>query len=142
MRISNRTKNISSGSTDSCIYEIKNISSGKRYIGYARNARSRFSNHFFALRKGNHKIGDMQNDFDAGEEFEINCICKLESKAFYRGDRALESLFILRYNCVENGYNKSYNYPTKENARQAIQIYADYIIDCLRKNDISFGIEI
>ncbi len=142
MKISNQIKEFKTDITDSCIYEIHITSSGKRYIGYTGNAKNRFADHYYSLRKGNHEIKDMQADFNAGDEFEIRCLCKMDTRYYNRENRAVESLFILHYDSVEHGYNKSYNQPTKENAQLAIQQCAEYIIKCLRDNGISFGFEI
>lgn len=142
MRISKQIKEFKTDITKPCVYEIYNTTSGKRYIGFTGEPKSRFAEHFYSLRKGNHYIEDMQTDYDAGDEFEIRCLCKMDTKFYGRENRAVESLFILHYDSVEHGYNKSYNQPTKKNAQMAIQKYAEYIIECLRNNDISFGFEI
>lgn len=142
MRICKSIKTFEFDGSEPCVYEIFNISSGKRYIGFSGDPRHRFAEHFYSLHKGNHNISDMQSDFNNGDEFEIKCLCKVETERYGRENRAVESLFILKYNSVEAGYNKSYNQTTKESAQKAVQKYAEYIIGCLRSNHISFGFEI
>jgi hypothetical protein len=142
MKISKRIKEFEVDVSEPCVYEICNIGSGKRYIGFTGNPKNRFAEHFYSLHKGNHKIFDMQEDFNRGAEFEIRHLCKVETKGYGKENRAVESLFILYYNSVEDGYNKTYNNPTRENAQKAMQDYAEYIIKCLRDNNISFGIDI
>lgn len=44
-----------------------------------------------------------------------------------RKEKALETFFIFRYNAVEHGYNKSYNYNNKESAINAVLKQSDYI---------------
>lgn len=142
MKISKQIKEFKADIIEPCVYEIYNIASGKRYIGFTGEPKSRLAEHFYSLRKGNHNIEDMQVDFDSGNEFEIRCLCKVATKNYGRENRAVESLFILHYDSVEQGYNKNYNQPTKKNAQRAVQQYAEYIIECFRNNDIPFGFEI
>ncbi len=142
MRIFKEIKDFKMDKMEPCVYEIRNIASEKRYIGFTGDPKNRFSEHFYSLHKGNHNIIDMQADFNEGAEFEIRSLCKVDIKGYCRENRAVESLFILHYNSVENGYNKNYNHPTKEDAQKAVQEYAEYIIKCLRSNNISFGFKI
>lgn len=51
------------------IYEIKNVSTGKSYLGSSKDINRRWSNHISTMRKGNHKCKEMQMDYD---KFGIN----------------------------------------------------------------------
>jgi group I intron endonuclease len=45
------------------IYSIKNITSGKKYIGQAVNIERRVAKHFYELRGGRHHCGHLQHSF-------------------------------------------------------------------------------
>lgn len=68
MRISKQIEGVQTDITGPCVYEIYNTASGKRYIGFTGEPKSRFAEHFYSLRKGNHSIKDMQADYDAGNQ--------------------------------------------------------------------------
>lgn len=46
------------------VYGIKNLVTGKIYIGATKNIKMRLSNHFGRLRRGIHKVKDLQQDFN------------------------------------------------------------------------------
>lgn len=147
MKISNkvdeiRIEDVSANMDLSCIYLMKNLYNEKVYIGKASDAIHRVAGHYYSLRKGNHAIREMQEDFDAGNEFEIKMLCPFDKKDHDRKTKALETFFILQYDGVEKGYNASYNYPTAKRAYEIVEDNADYIINCLKKYGISFKIEI
>ena len=146
MKISNQTEeiNIEDIIVDiavSCVYIIKNLSNSKIYVGYSIDAVHRVAGRYYSLRKGNHVIEEMQKDFNIGHEFEIRTLCLLDKVGTSRQIKALETFFILQYDSVERGYNRTYNYPTKEKAYEITQMNAEYIIQCFRKNNISFRLE-
>lgn len=147
MKISNnvgeiRLEDISANMALSCIYLMKNLYNGKVYIGKASDAIHRVAGHYYSLRKGNHTIREMQEDFDAGNEFEINMLCPFDKKDHNRKTKALETFFILQYDGVEKGYNATYNYPSAERAYEIVEDNAEYIINCLKKHRIRFKVEI
>ena len=100
MRISKQTKEFKSDISGPCVYEIYNTVSGKRYIGFTGEPKSRFAEHYYSPRKGNHNLEELQADYNAGDEFEIRCLCKVDTKFCGRENRAVESLFIARQNCL------------------------------------------
>lgn len=46
------------------IYAIRNITTGKIYIGVSNNPKSRISSHFGQLKSGKHPITSFQDDFE------------------------------------------------------------------------------
>ena len=76
MRISKQIKEFKTDITKPCVYEIYNTTSGKRYIGFTGELKSRFAEHFYSLRKGNHYIEDMQADYDAGMNLKSDACAK------------------------------------------------------------------
>lgn len=147
MKISNnlseiRVEDISANIELSCIYLIENLYNGKVYIGKASDAIHRIAGHYYSLRKGNHTIRKMQEDFDAGNEFEIQTLCSFDKKDHDRKTKALETFFILQYDGVKKGYNVTYNYPSVERAYEIVEDNAEYIICCLKKQGIRFRLEV
>lgn len=51
------------------VYCIRNLDSGKCYIGQSLNMSKRISDHFSALYSGKHIVVDMQRDFSSGDRF-------------------------------------------------------------------------
>ena len=51
------------------IYEIKNHTNGKVYIGQSHNVKHRIAQHLSALRSGKHSIPEMQRDWLLGHVF-------------------------------------------------------------------------
>lgn len=137
-----RIENVSANMALSCVYLIKNLNNGKTYIGKASDAIHRVTGHYYSLRKGNHNIREMQEDFDAGNEFEIKMLCPFNKKDHDRKTKALETFFILQYDGVGKGYNVTYNYPSIERAYEIVENNAEYIIHCLKKHGIRFRMEI
>lgn len=146
MKISNKTdeikiEDVASVIEVSCVYLIRNLQNGKVYIGKAVDAVHRIAGHYYSLRKGNHDIGDLQADYDAGNEFEIKSICAFDKEDHARKTKALETFFILQYDGVKSGYNSTYNYPSVERAYEIVESNAEYIIVCLRNNGIRFKLQ-
>ncbi|MCX4351681.1 MAG: GIY-YIG nuclease family protein [Lachnospiraceae bacterium] len=147
MKLSNKMdeikiEDVSVNMASSCIYLMKNLHNGKVYIGKAIDAVHRIAGHYYSLRKGTHVIREMQEDFNAGNEFEIKTLCSFNKKDHDRKTKALETFFILQYDGVEKGYNATYNYPSANRAYEIIEDNAEYIISCLRKQGIRFKMEI
>ena len=67
-----------------CVYEIKNINTGKKYIGSTKNFKKRISSHFCKLRKNKHSNTYLQNSFNKNgrESFKVRVIheCKLAER--------------------------------------------------------------
>ncbi len=137
-----RVEDISEDIALSCVYLMKNLYNGKVYIGKTTDAAHRIAGHYYSLRKGNHAIREMQEDFDTGNEFEISMLCPFDKKDHDRKTKALETFFILQYDGVEKGYNATYNYPSVERVYEIIESNAEYIIGCLKKHGIRFKMEL
>jgi len=61
------------------IYILCNTVTGKKYVGSSKHPKKRFLEHIYALHGGNHKIGDMQADYDEyGEHFKLIVIDHIE----------------------------------------------------------------
>lgn len=125
-----------------CIYAIENKRNGKFYIGKTGNCKVRLGAHFYQLKNGRNTIKEMQEDFNNGDEFEVHIFCPFDTRDLQRQERALETLYILQYNSVKDGYNKSYNFPSIDRAYEIIEENAEYIVKCLKNQRIRFRIEI
>lgn len=111
-----------------CVYSILNCDSGKRYVGMTEDLSARMRYHYYALKKGNHPNCSMQEDFNKGDNFKVEILCRFQEKdAVPRKEKALETFFIFKYKAVEKGYNKSYNYSNEKSARSAVAKYSEYI---------------
>lgn len=147
MKISNRIEeiNVEDVARDifiSCIYMVRNLNNGKIYVGRSADAVHRAVGHYYCLRSGKHNSEEMQMDFNAGDEFEIKALCSFDKQDRDRQIKALETFFILQYDSVREGYNKTYNYPTINRAYEIIQMHAEYIIQHLKNNGISFRLQL
>ena len=60
------------------VYEIRNLSDGKRYVGSTKDLSSRKSNHFYTLRNGRNKNQDLQRAWDKYGESSIEFVVVLE----------------------------------------------------------------
>lgn len=111
-----------------CVYSILNCDNGKRYVGMTEDLSSRMRYHYYTLKKGNHPNNLMQEDFNKGDSFKVEILCRFqESDTNQRKEKALETFFIFKHKAVENGYNKSYNYNNEKSARSAVAKYSEYI---------------
>ncbi len=85
------------------IYEIRNIVTGKRYIGSAVHFRRRKAVHLALLRAGKHRNAKLQASWDKhGErafEFRLLVVCGREDLVMY------EQRLIDGFNTVGDGYN-------------------------------------
>ncbi len=112
----------------SCIYVLKNKVNGRMYIGKAENYTKRLSAHYYTLKKGSHPNKEMQIDFDAGHDFEVEILCIFHHDYATRSkEKALETFFIIQNKAVENGYNKSYNFNNRSCAIETVLANAEYI---------------
>lgn len=87
-----------------CIYQIRNVNNGRRYIGQTSDMGHRVSCHRYELSHGIHKSRRMQADYDEDPDslvFEVVCECSQEELD------GLERYFIERYDTVATGYNVS-----------------------------------
>lgn len=121
MRISKETKKYYADCYGSGVYLIRNLDTGKVYIGCARKFEDRLRQHFVDLKAGNHISYEMQNDFNAGQCFEMKVVCQCQIREYTYVKRILETFYILKYNAVELGYNQSYNKGTKDHAEKYVR---------------------
>lgn len=92
------------------IYQVKNNSNNKIYIGCSDNAKKRLNEHINGLKRNIHDVSTMQSDFNT---FGINqftfseVFCIIDK----RWAEAIEDMFISDYNSTFHnfGYNKSTN---------------------------------
>lgn len=57
------------------VYLIRHDVTGRVYIGSSADIETRYMNHMYALRAGNHPVEDMQKDFDEyGEKFTFTVV--------------------------------------------------------------------
>lgn len=88
------------------IYEIRNTRSGAVYIGSSVNIRKRIIEHEAALKRGDHDIKGMSDDYAAGDSFTVTIIKRIHTR-FIKELQAQEAEEIKRRN--ENGemlYNR------------------------------------
>lgn len=88
------------------IYEIKNLDTGKIYIGSAKNIKSRWYNHRLELNSNNHKNTHLQNAWNLYGENKFK-FSKLEEVAIISDLISREQYWMDKYNCCNSnvGYN-------------------------------------
>lgn len=59
------------------IYEIRNTRSGAVYIGSSVNIRKRIAEHEASLKRGDHGITELSDDFAAGDPFSVSVVKKV-----------------------------------------------------------------
>ena len=88
------------------VYSLKNLISGKEYIGCSCNLYQRMKEHFCSLRCGKHKIIKLQEDYNNGHQFIFEVL--VETKRIYAHMdelRNVETWYILNRHTTEKGYN-------------------------------------
>ena len=69
------------------VYEIRNLQTGKYYIGQSRDLEKRMKAHFYKLDKGIHPISELQWDYDihgrSGFEFRVIIFCLPSQLTFH-----------------------------------------------------------
>jgi len=90
------------------VYKLENLLSGKKYIGYAKNYKSRASKHLSDLRNQRHDVFCLQQDFNSlGEDaFSFYVLACTHNK---HHAKMIEHSLILEYETLNHnfGYNKS-----------------------------------
>lgn len=62
------------------VYVIRNLITGKVYVGSSYNIKGRLRRHLVALRGGKHSVEDMQKDYNEyGELFLISVVDKINT---------------------------------------------------------------
>ena len=85
------------------IYGIKNVVTGKMYIGQSKCIENRFKDHFYDLRGGNHHSPYLQNAFNKyGKDVFIQGVIE-ECDSSLLNER--ENYWINYYDTYNNGYN-------------------------------------
>lgn len=93
------------------IYIIKNLNSGKCYIGKTHDLHSRILSHKNALKRNKHNNKSMQDDYNAGNRFEFDILFETEytrSKEPHSLDRVLlglEIYYTVKIDADILGYN-------------------------------------
>jgi len=107
------------------IYMIKNIVTGKIYIGSAVHICNRIKEHDQYMRRGwcNNKF---QEDIDKGHKFVCEVVEKCDNMMFVEL-RDREAYYVNKYDCYRSGYN--------------IQIVPTYNIDYYRKTNNTYMID-
>ena len=85
------------------IYGIKNIKTGKWYIGQSINIMNRLNYHMRELAKGTHDSKKLQLDYDESGITNFQFIVVEECEKCELTKR--ENEHIIKYNAIENGYN-------------------------------------
>lgn len=83
------------------IYILHNETKNMYYVGQSKNIFSRVNSHFTG--KGN---GDVYADYKYGDNFSIQLIKYSDSN--FKSLNEMEWYYIKKFDCVKNGYNKSY----------------------------------
>lgn len=104
------------------IYSIKNLKSGRMYIGSSYNIRARWNKHKRDLRRGKHHSLPLQRAFDKyGEqsfEFKMLIICRQQDMLLYE-QRAIDA-----FNSCDNGYNVSKIAGSRAGVKHAPEVIA------------------
>ena len=95
------------------IYQIKNITNGKIFIGKAKNIQGTINRNMFQLKNGLHSNKDMQKDFiEVGEGnfiFEVLDLLKPNEDANYDYNDELNILEVMWLEKLQPYNNKGYN---------------------------------
>ena len=90
------------------VYKIENISNGKIYIGKTINIKNRLLSHIYNSKRINTNLYNDMYCFGLNN-FNVDILYECE---YYRGVNpkleCLETKYIIKYNSVNNGYNKNY----------------------------------
>lgn len=92
--------------TKTCgIYEIRNRTNGKMYIGRSSNIESRLAGHKSALKHNRHKNSVLQQAYNSGDRFDYTILLSCE----WRHTSFCERWYIAVFDATnrENGYNIS-----------------------------------
>lgn len=116
------------------IYEIVNITNGKKYIGSSKNVKHRRSQHFSALRKGNHKNPHLQNSYyKYGEKsFIFNQIASCPEEYLLKLEQVHLDSLKPEYNICKEAGRTSGNKWSEDTRSKMTKILRE------RKNDIEF----
>lgn len=92
------------------VYCIRHNPTDRVYIGSSSNVDRRFMAHIHALRRGDHIVGDMQEDYNLhGEDYTLTVLDTIESE----GEKNKEYEWMKTYGSNERG--RGYNYNDKKN---------------------------
>ena len=86
------------------VYAIQHNVTGRIYIGRTQNLQQRCTSHFSALKKGIHKIGLMQSDYNAyGDDYTVFIVDEIHS--FDERGKEIEWMEKLKTYDPDIGYN-------------------------------------
>lgn len=92
------------------VYCIRHNPTDRVYIGSSSNVDRRFMAHIHALRRGDHIVGDMQEDYNRhGEDYTLTVLDTIEDI----GEKDKEYEWMKTYRSNERG--RGYNYNDKKN---------------------------
>lgn len=97
------------------IYIIINVSKNKSYIGESKNIHRRFKDHQAELKANRHINAEMQNDYNNGDTFYYLIVDILPNNISGVVRMSAETFYMLKYDTVNTGYNKSYPIPPTDN---------------------------
>ena len=98
------------------IYMIRHNVTGRMYIGRSQDVTKRTNAHFKLLRKGEHPVEDMQDDFDKhGENYSVSVLGNASTNP------KLETEMMDKYQSCVRGIGYNYNDPhiNRENRKKA-----------------------
>ncbi len=110
------------------VYAMKNLTTGKEFIGATMNLKDRASKHFYDLRRGVHYSSVMQMDYGAGHQFAFIILFSLTKWNSYSMITLfnVKAWYILEHDSVNTGYNKMVISRTDTNARARALNPAEY----------------
>ena len=92
------------------VYCIRHNVTDRVYIGSSSNVDRRFMAHIHALRRGDHIVGDMQEDYNRhGEDYTITVLDTIDNES----EKDKEYEWMKTYGSNERG--RGYNYNDKKN---------------------------
>lgn len=102
--------------SDAYVYTIKNNATNRIYVGCTVNAEWRYKTHMDAMRRGRHKVEDMQEDYD---RFGADSFCfKVYGKFPYH--RALQQEIFISHVLRTKDRRFGYNYKDKHGESEKV----------------------
>lgn len=106
------------------VYQLLNTDNGRSYIGCTENLERRLSDHFNALKRGNHRKSQLQDDYNEGHEIQAFLIHTTRSwrQSFIIEYEAMSAnSYTTNQGSISRGYYKIYKKAFKRE-------YIDFIL--------------
>ena len=88
------------------VYMIRHNVTGRMYIGRTKDVQGRIKQHLYFLRRGKHRVEDMQEDYDKyGENYSVTILGRTDTRL------TLETEMMDKYRSTTRGIGYNYKDP-------------------------------